>query len=127
MLPSAETIGQKLPECHSLISFVVHQIDKEIVVAEFPHDLAADPAGREGPGNDAILSAADGDGSEIPVSIVDGFENGGALGAVGGAVGGVFNVAALVDGAIGAQQRRPNLVTRIGHIGMVHGLLCQVT
>ena len=118
ILPSAETIGQKLLECHSLISFVVHQIDKEIVVAEFPHDLAADPAGREGPGDNAVLSAADGDGSKIPVPIVDSFENGGALGAVGGAVGGVFDVAALIDGSVGTQQRRAYLVARIGNIRM---------
>ena len=61
------------------------------------------------------------------MSVIHRLEERGALGAVGGAIGGIFDVAALVNGAVGAQQRRPDLVAGIGHIGVGHGLLCQVT
>ena len=127
VLPGGEPKGQQLRQCHGFIPFVVHQMNEKIVPAELPHDLTADPAGWEGPGDDAILAAADGDGGKVPVPVIDGLEKGGALGAVGWTVGGVFDVAALIDGAVGAQQRRPNLVARIGHIGMAHGLDCKFT
>ena len=127
MLPGAEAVGQQLGQRHGFKASVVHQINEKILPAELPHDLTADPAGREGPGDDPIFSAADGNGGKRPVSVVDGLEKGGALGAIGGTVGGVFNVAALIDGSVGTQQRRAYLVARIGHIGMAHGLDCKFT
>ena len=122
MLPCAEPIGQKLPEGHGLIALFVHHVNKEIVLTELPHDLAADPAGRKGPGDNATLAAADSDGGKVPVTVIDGLKNSGSLSAVGGALGGVFDVAALIDGSVGTQQRRPHLIAGIGYVGMGHRL-----
>ena len=61
-------------------------VNEKIVAAEFPHHLTAHAAGRERPGDDAVLSAAHGDGGKVPVSVVDRLEEGGALGADRGAV-----------------------------------------
>ena len=106
VLPGGEPKGQQLRQCHGFKALLVHQINEKILSAELPHDLTADPAGRKGPGDRSVFSAADGDGGKVPVSVVDGLEEGGAFGAVGGAVGGVFDVAALIDGSVGTQQRR---------------------
>ena len=83
MLPSSEAVGQKLGQCDRLKALVVYQIDAEIVSAELPHDLTADAAGWEGTGDDAALSAADGDGGKVPVSVIDGLEKCRPLGIVG--------------------------------------------
>ena len=127
MLLRAEAKGQQLGKGHGFKPRLIDQINAEIISAELPHDLTADPTGREGPGYDAILAAADRDGGKVPVPVVDGLEKGGAFGAVGRAVGGVFDVAALIDGAVGAQQRRADLEAGLGGVGMAHGLDCKFT
>ena len=54
--------------------------------------------------------------------LTDGLDDGGALGADGGAVGCVFNVAAGVDRAVAALQRRTYREVGLGDIGHVqHG------
>ena len=103
-----------------------HQPDHEILSAELRQYLPADTAGREQPGDDTILATADGDGSEIPVAVIYCLENGSALSADRGAVGAVFDVAALIHSAVGAQQRRAHLIAGIGAVGMGHGLFRQV-
>ena len=127
MLPSSEAVGQKLGQCDRLKALVVYQIDAEIVSAELPHDLTADAAGWEGTGDDAALSAADGDGGKVPVSVIDGLEKCRPLGAVGGAVGSVFDVAALIDASVGTQQRRAHLKAGVGRVGVAHSLNCKIT
>ena len=110
MFLCAETMGQQLCQGDGFVASVLaDDINEKIILAKFPHHLAADTAGRECAGDGAILAAADGDGHEVPVAIVNGLEKGGALGAVGGAVGGIFNVAALVHGAVGTEQAAPTL------------------
>ena len=126
MLLGAEAVRQELGQGALLIALDIHHVNEEFVAAEFPHHLAADPAGRKNTGDHTVLAAADSDGNKIPVAVVHRLEERGALGAVGWAVGGVFDVAALVNGAVGAQQCRPDLVAGIGHIGVGHSLLCQV-
>ena len=101
----AEAVRQELGQGPLHIGTVLpHKIDFEIVLTEFPHDLAADAAGWEHIGNDPILSAADRNGRKNPVAIVDRLEKGRALGAVRCPLGAVFNIAAAIDRAVGAQQ-----------------------
>ena len=99
----AKAKGQQL--CHSgfLITGGRNHVDFEIVTTEFPHHLPAYAAGRKLAGDDAILTAADGDGNKIPVTVVDRLEDGGTLGADGGGIGGVFDVAAGVDRSVGTE------------------------
>ena len=59
------------------------------------------------------------------MAVIHRFEKGGALSAVGGAVRGIFNVAALIDRAVGTQQGGADVEAGIGRIGMTHGLLGQ--
>ena len=121
-----ETAGQKLRKGGGFIAAVrTGQMDQKIIIAKFPHDLPAYAARGKTAGDHTVLAAADSNGGEIPVAVVDGFENGGALGAVGGAKGGVFNVAALVNCAVGTQKRSADLVAGVGGIGPEHGLLGQ--
>ena len=88
----------------SLKTLRIHQIQHEIVLTELPHHLAAHTAGRERAGDHTVLAAADSNGRKVPLSVIDRFEEGGALGAVGGSIGSVFDVAALVHGTVGAEQ-----------------------
>ena len=80
-------------------------VDDEIIGAEFPHDLTAHTAGRERARNNPILAAADRNGYKIPVSIINRLKKSSPLSTVGRAIGGIFDVAALIDCPIGAQQR----------------------
>ena len=125
MLCRAEAEGQDLCQGPSLVTLLVHHVDHKIILAELPHDLAADAAGRECAGDDAILAAADGDGHEIPVAVINSLEKSCAFAAVGGTVGGVFDVAALVHGAVSAEQRGTDLEAGVGCVGVGHGLLGQ--
>ena len=79
-------------------------MDPEIVLAELPHHLTAHTAGREKALDDTVLAAADSDGGKLPLAVGDGLEEGGALSADRGGIGGVFDVAAGVDGAVGAKD-----------------------
>ena len=101
----------------------VGHVDRKIRAAEFRHHLAADTAGGAKGGDLSTFAAANGDGGKVPVAVVDGLEKGGALGAVGGAVGGIFDIAALIDRAVGAQQRRAYIEAGIRGVGLPHGLL----
>ena len=76
MLRGAEAVGQELaqgqlPEASAL----PYQIDRKVIPAEFPHHLAAHPAGREGAADHTVLSAADGDGGEVTVAVEDRLED----------------------------------------------------
>src|SRR5699024_8477376 len=71
-----------------------------------------------------VLSPArDGKGGPVvPVSLADGFQQSGALGADGGAEGGVFHIAAGEHRPVLTQQRRPHGKFGVGRIGkLVHG------
>ena len=84
VLRCAEAEGQDVLQGVAFVAVTgACHVDHEVIPAEFPHYLAADTAGREEPGNDTVLAAADGDGGEIPVAVVDRLEDGGALGAYG--------------------------------------------
>ena len=121
-----EAVGQQITQGDCLVGAVdTHHVNHEVNAAKFPHYLTADAAGRERAGDHAVLAAADGDGGEIPVAVVHSLEEGGALGAVGGAVGRIFDVAALVDRAIGTEQGGADLVAGVGGIRVGHGLLGQ--
>ena len=61
-----------------------------------------------------------------PVSVIDRLEKSRPLSAVGGAIGCVFNVAALVDSAVSTQQCSAHLKSRIGCICMGLGLFGQL-
>ena len=90
-----------------------------------PEPLPADPAGGKSTGNDTVLAAADGNGPKAAVTVIYSLKEGSALGAVGGGIGGVFNIAALIHTAVIAKQGSANLVAGIGNIGVVHGVFCQ--
>ena len=126
MFSAGEAQRQQLCQCFYLPGVVrACQIYGKIRAAEFPHHLAAHTAGGTKPGNDAALAAAYGDGGKIPLPFADSFEKGGTLGAVGGGKGGVFNVAALVHGAVGAEQSGAYLKAGVGTVGSCHGIFCQ--
>ena len=74
--------GQQFRERLQLIPLGCDHVDLEIIPAEFPHHLTAHAAGRKQSGDFSILAAADGDGIEIPLSVVDRLKKRGALGAV---------------------------------------------
>ena len=121
-----EAVGQKLGKSTGLVSVIlICHINEKILITELRHYLPTDTAGREHSGDNAILAAADCDGRKFPVAVVNRLEKGSAFCAVGGAIGGIFNVAALIHRAIRAQQRRPHLVAGIGHISVEHRFFCQ--
>ena len=66
-------------QCSGFKAFGIHHINDEIILAEFPHHLAADTAGRETAGNDTVLAAANSNGHKIPVTVINRLEKSGAL------------------------------------------------
>ena len=60
-----EAVGQKLGKRNCFIGNIIYKVDDKVIGAELPHYLTANTAGREGTGDDAILTAAHGDGDEI--------------------------------------------------------------
>ena len=103
MGPGRETKGQNFCQCCRFPALFGDHMDLEIIFAEFPHHLAADAAGRERTFDDAVLAAADSDGYEGAVAVVDRLEESGPLSADGGGEGCVFDIAALIYCTIGAQ------------------------
>ena len=98
-----KTVGEQIFQCAGLTRTIcVNCVDEKIILAELPHDLAADAAGREGTGDHAILATANGDGGEMTMAVVNCLENRSAFGAVGRTVSGVFNVAARVHSTVSA-------------------------
>ena len=74
-------MGKQLRQSKAIPSAVrTHQIDRKIILAEFPHYLPADTAGGESTGNDAVFAAADGDGLKAAVAVIYRLKEGGALG-----------------------------------------------
>jgi hypothetical protein len=69
--------------------------DHRNVPAKFPDELAASAAGW----SEGVGISDDGDGVKAALAFADGFKYGGAFGADGQAVGGVFDVAATEDTA----------------------------
>ena len=110
MFFGTEAKGQNLCQCPGHITIGIHHVDDKVIVTEFPHHLTAHAAGRKLAFDDTVFAAADGDGHEIPVAVVDRLEKGGALGAVGRAVGRIFDITALVDRSVCTQQRSANFV-----------------
>ena len=123
MFFGTEAEGQNLRQSPGLIAVSADHINDKIIVTEFPHYLPANTAGRKCAGDDAVLAAADSDGNEIPVAVIDCLEEGSALGAVGGAVGSIFNVAALIHRAVGTEQRSLFLFLKLLRIKNMHLLL----
>ena len=113
-----EAVGQQLPQAEALGLPLTVEADDLHLRGEFHHHLAAGAAGHA-----VVLTfPGDDDAHKVPVPLADGLEDGGALGADGAAVGGVFNVAAGENRAVGALQRRPHRKVGIGDIGPVqHG------
>ena len=105
MFLRGEAKRKQLGQGTGLIGVIyIHHVDQKIVLAELPHHLPADAAGREHTGNDAVLTAADSDGHEVPVAVIDGLEESGALGADGGGKGCVLDIAALVHRELVAEN-----------------------
>lgn len=78
-------------------------------------------AGAAGPAV-VLAPARHGQGGKLPVPLADGLHQGGALRADGGAVGGIFHIAAGEHRAVGTEQRRANGKVGIGHVGAIqHG------
>ena len=68
-------MGEQIREGDRLdASLCANKVDDKIIIAEFPHHLAADTAGREWAGDDAVLAAADSQGGKVPMAIVDRLE-----------------------------------------------------
>ena len=114
MLLGAEAVGQKIGKGQSIVPVGPHQIHGKVILAELPHHLPADTAGRESAGEMAVFAAADGNGGKIPAAVGDGLEEGGTLGADRRGKGCVFDVAALIDGAVGTQQGRAHGKAGVG-------------
>ena len=103
MFSGGKTQGEKLSQPLELPGSVgAGQIYGEIPAAKLGHYLAADAAGGEVACDDAVLAAADGNGGKISAAVTDCFEYGGAFSADCRGEGGVFDVAALVNGAVTA-------------------------
>ena len=121
-----EAVRQKLSQCDGVITAIfAYQIDGKVIIAKFPHDLPADTTRGKLAGNDAILATADRNGGEFPVAVKNGFEECGAFCADSRGKGCVFDVAALIYGAVFTQQCCAYLIAGIGHIGVGHGFLGQ--
>ena len=82
------------------------------IAAKFPDDLAASAAGR----SEFFGGGDDGNGVEAARAFGNGFEDGGAFGADGESVGGIFHVAAGENLAGLRAQRRTNF--EIGERGV---------
>ncbi len=123
MAGRAEAVGQKLRKPIALIGALgAYGVYQEIRLAEFLHDLTAHTAGRKKSGDHPVLAAAHGDGGEVPMAVVHGLEDSGTFGADGRTEGGVFDVAALIHGAVGTQKGGTHLIVGIGSVGVGHGL-----
>ena len=97
----SETVGQKLGKGNGFVAVVfVHKVDKKRVITKFPHHLTADTARGELSRNHTVFSSADRNGGKGSVAVIDGFEKGGTFGAVRWAVGGIFDITALIDRAV---------------------------
>ena len=119
-------MGQKFRQGNGLIGvFRACQIDNKIILTKLPHHLPAYAAGWKRPSDIAILTTTDGNGGKIPMPVVNRLENCCALGAVGGAIGGIFDVTALIYAAVGAQKRCAHLVAGVGYISAGHSHFCQ--
>ena len=81
--------------------------------------LAAGPAGLAG----GVVEVGDGDGADADFGAVeaDGGGDGGLFGADGEAVGGVFDVAAGDDVAVGEKECRADAEVAVGGVGVVCG------
>ena len=83
-------------------------------VAELRHYLAADSARRTR--IDSVFSARNGYCAKIAPAVRHGFEKGGALGADGRSICGIFDVAPGIYQSVGAEKRRADTVAGLGRI-----------
>ena len=88
-----EAERQNFCQCSGLKPFRINHVNQEIIITEFPHNLAADPAGRERAGDDTVLTTADSNGQKITVTVINRLEKSSTFRTVGGTVGSIFNVA----------------------------------
>jgi hypothetical protein len=90
--------------------------DEGVGGAELVHGLATGSAGWAG----GCVEVSDGNGADAEGGAVegDGGGDGGLFGTDGEAVGGVFDVAASDDGAVGEQERCPDAEVAVGGIGV---------
>ena len=73
-------------------------------------------AGAAGIGHTAVR--CNGDGGELPRALADGLEQRRAFGAVGQPEGGILDVAAGKDPAVGAEQRRAHRIMAVGRVAV---------
>ena len=105
----------------------IHDINDEIIFAEFPHHLTADTAGRERTGNDTVLAAADRNGSKIPLSVGNCLEKGRPFGADRRAVGCVLDIAAGVYCSVITLQSSTHRKVGLGYIGHFQHIYSRLT
>ena len=86
--------------------------------AELVDDLAACAAG--GAGDALVVDDGDGANFDFGAEFCHGGEDCSALGAVGEAVGGVLNVAASEEFALGRQEGGADAEVGIGGVGVLH-------
>ena len=118
-------IGQQFPQGEFLCLALAVEADDLHLRGKLHHHLAAGAAGHAV----VLRPSRNGDAHEIPVPLADRLDNGGALGADGAAVGGVFNVAPGKHGAVAAFQRGPHRemgIGDVGHVQHVDGLLAKL-
>ena len=118
-----KTMRKKLRKGYCFIrALSAYHINHKVIRTKFPHHLSAHAAGRERPSDLTVFSAANGDGPEIPVSVIHRLEKSRAFRAVGRAIGGIFNVAALVHRSVCAQKGCADFIAGLRHIGLTHSL-----
>ena len=107
--------GEELVQGQDLMVAGQVSHDHQAVRAELGQDLAAEAAGGDGLGR----VGDDGQGLESPLAGGDGGKDGHPLGADGGAEGGVFDVAAGEDAAVGGEDGGAYGEVGIGGVGGV--------
>ena len=113
-----EAVGEQVGERKGQLVSALVQADDFQLRGEFAEHLAAFATGDAG----AVAPSGHHDALEAVVALADGLEHGSALGADGGGVSGIFNVAAGVDRAVLTLQRRAHGEVGIGAVGpLQHG------
>ena len=123
---AVEAVGQEILQGQRQgLALPVDQDDFHLQLwVKFRQHLAADAAG----GGEPLRGGGNGDADEFPVPLADRLEYGGALGAVGGGVAGVFHIAAGEYRAVVALQGGPHGEVGVGDVGHVQhfgGLLAE--
>jgi hypothetical protein len=103
MLLTGKTQRHQLRQSEGLdLPGAIGKMNQKISAAEFCHHLAANTAGAAQIGDFAAHTTANGDGGKFPMAVIYRLEEGSALSAIGGGIGGIFDVAALINAAVSA-------------------------